>query len=62
VQKKNVGKNSSFSFGAGDRMADKFFEQVEQELAQKSPQAVSTKPEAQHVDAPQLLSPHRCPA
>lgn len=52
VQKKNVGKNSSFSFGAGDRMADKFFQQVEEELARQSQQKASAKPEAPHVEAP----------
>lgn len=52
VQHKNDGKNLSFSFGAGDRMADKFFEQVEEELANKSSQPVAEKAEATHVDVP----------
>jgi hypothetical protein len=52
VQHKNDGKNASFSFGAGDRMADKFFTQVEEELANKSSQPVAEKPEAAHVEVP----------
>lgn len=52
VQHKNQGKNASFSFGAGDRMADKFFEQVQEELANKSSQPVAEKAEAAHVDVP----------
>jgi hypothetical protein len=52
VQKKNNGKNGGPSFGAGDRMADKFFEQVEEELANKSSQPIAEKPEAAHVDVP----------
>jgi len=52
VQKKNAGKDASISFGAGDRMANKFFEQVEEELARQSSQKTATKPEAPHVTAP----------
>lgn len=52
VQHKNDGKNASFSFGAGDRMADKFFEQVLEELANKSSQPVAEKPEAAHIEVP----------
>lgn len=52
VQHKNDGKNASFSFNAGDRMADKFFEQVGEELANASKQPQATKPEAPHVDVP----------
>ena len=52
VQHKNNGKNASFSFGARDRMADKFFEQVDEELANKSSQPVAEKPETAHVDVP----------
>ena len=37
VQHKNDGKNASFSFNAGDRIADKFFQQVEEELAPPEP-------------------------
>ena len=52
VQKKNVGKNVSVAWGGGDRMADKFFEQVAEELARESKQKVASKPEAAHVDVP----------
>src|ERR1039457_4999404 len=52
VQKKNVGTTMSWSMGAGDRMADEIFKQVEQELARESTQKVSIKPEAVHVDVP----------
>ena len=52
VQKKNVGKDASLSFGAGDRMADKFFQQVGEELARQSQQKTASKPEAPHVEAP----------
>ena len=52
VQKKNSGRNASISFGAGDRMADKFYEQVAEELARKASQKVDVKPEAEHVDVP----------
>ncbi len=33
-------------------MADKFFQQVEEELARQSQQKVASKPEALHVEAP----------
>jgi hypothetical protein len=52
VQHKNDGKNASFSFNAGDRMADKFFDQVEEELANASKPPVAAKPEVPHVDVP----------
>jgi PEGA domain len=52
VQHKNNGKNASFSFNAGDRMADKFYEQVTQELTNKSAQKVAEKPETPHVEVP----------
>ena len=52
VQKKNSGQSASFSYGAGDRMADKFYQQVEEELARKASQKVSVKPAAEHVDVP----------
>lgn len=52
VQHKNDGKNASFSFNAGDRMADKFFEQVGEELSRTSKQPTAQKPENAHVDAP----------
>jgi len=48
-------KQSSISFGAGDRMADKFYEQVAEELARKASQKVDVKPEAEHVDVPSAL-------
>jgi len=57
VQKKNAGKNASISFGAGDRMADKFFQQVEEELARESSQKAAAKPEAPHVEAPPGAQP-----
>jgi hypothetical protein len=52
VQHKNDGKNASFSFNAGDRMADKFYSQVSEELARDASQKVAQKPEASHVDVP----------
>ncbi len=52
VQHKNDGKNASFSFNAGDRMADKFYAQVTEELARDATQKVAQKPEASHVDVP----------
>ena len=57
VQHKNDGKNASFSFNAGDRMANKFFDQVDEELARQSSQKMATKPETQHVDAPPDAQP-----
>ena len=53
VQRKNTGENNGgFSFNAGDRMADKFYQQVGEELARKPTQKVAEKAEAAHVDAP----------
>ena len=52
VQKKNTGTNASISMGAGGRMADKFLQQVEQELARQSQQKAAVKPEAPHVEPP----------
>ncbi len=52
VQKKNDAKAASWSMGAGDRMADKFFDQVAEELGLVSSQKVSAKPDAPHVDVP----------
>ena len=57
VQHKNDGKNASFSFNAGDRMADKFFEQVGEELARNPTQKVADKPEAAHIEAPPQAQP-----
>jgi len=51
VQHKNTGKNE-MSFNAGDRMANKFYEQVEEELARASSQKTTTKPEAAAVVVP----------
>jgi hypothetical protein len=52
VQKKNAGKDASFSFNAGDRMADDFFKQVTEELARKPEQKVAEKPAAPAVQIP----------
>lgn len=41
VQKKNVGKSVSFAWGAGGRMANKFFKEVSKELAQMPKEASS---------------------
>lgn len=57
VQHKNDGKNASFSFNAGDRMADKFFQQVEEELARNPTQKVTAKPETPHIEAPPQAQP-----
>lgn len=42
VQKKNVGKSTSFAWGAGDRMANKFFKEVTEELKKEPVQATAT--------------------
>ncbi|MHB8638782.1 MAG: PEGA domain-containing protein, partial [Candidatus Acidiferrales bacterium] len=52
VQKKNAGQNMSFAWGAGDRMADKFFTQVTEELGRKSQQKAAVKPAAPAVPVP----------
>src|SRR5579864_1771274 len=52
VQKKNAGQNMSFAWGAGDRMADKFFKQVTEELEGSPQQKVAVKPEAPAVAIP----------
>jgi hypothetical protein len=57
VQHKNQGKDASFSFNAGDRMANKFFDQVGEELARESSQKTASKPEAPHVEAPPDAQP-----
>lgn len=49
VQKKDGG---GLAFDAGDRMADKFFEQVTQELGGESTQAVAVKPAEAPVAVP----------
>jgi len=61
VQKKNAGKDAGLSFGAGDRMANKFFQQVEEELARQSQQKTAAKPEAPHVEAPPEARPTTAP-
>jgi hypothetical protein len=61
VQKKNTGQNAGLSFGAGDRMAEKFFQQVEEELARQSQQKSAVKPEAPHVEAPPEARPTTAP-
>jgi PEGA domain len=52
VQHKNSGKNGGFSFNAGGRMADKFFTQVEEELARQSTQKTAVSPPATPVAVP----------
>lgn len=49
VQKKEAG---GIAFDAGDRMADKFFEQVTQELGGESTQAAAVKPAEPTVPVP----------
>jgi hypothetical protein len=46
------GDHEGFSFDAGGRMADKFYEQVSEELARSSTQKTDVKPDAPHVTAP----------
>jgi hypothetical protein len=48
----NVQNKSGLSMGAGDRMAEKFFDQVGQELAGDPSQTVKEEPAASHVDVP----------
>jgi hypothetical protein len=50
VQHKESG--DGFSFNAGDRMADKFYEQVTEELAKNPTQKIAVKPEAPPVTVP----------
>jgi hypothetical protein len=52
VQHKNSGKNSSFSFNAGERMTDKFYEQVAEELVRHPSQKAAQKSESDHVAIP----------
>lgn len=52
VQNKNNGKDANYSFNAGDRMAKKFFAQVDQELADESTQKVAVHPEAPPIAVP----------
>jgi hypothetical protein len=53
VQHKD-SQHAGFSFNAGDRMADKFYQQVEEELARTSQQKAAGKAEAPHVEVPPL--------
>lgn len=62
VQKKNVGKTVSFEFGAGGRMADKFFQQVAEELAREPKQKVSNMGAVPHVTPPPGAMPTTVPA
>jgi hypothetical protein len=48
----NVQNKKSLSWGAGDRMADKFFSQVNDELAGAPKQKSALKPEQEHVTVP----------
>lgn len=61
VQHKNDGKNVSYSFGAGDRMANKFFAKVEEQLAQMQAQNAAAKPD-QPADAAPAAKPAALPA
>lgn len=62
VQKKNAGKDVSFAFGAGGRLAEKFFRQVKEELARESKQKVHNVGEAPHVTPPPGAMPTTAPA
>lgn len=62
VQKKNAGKDVSFSFGAGGRMAEKFFTQVAEELARESKQKVSKMGVVPHVTPPPGAMPTKAPS
>ncbi len=46
------GDSGGFSFNAGDRMADKFYQQVAEDLARKSTQETAVKPEEPPVTVP----------
>ena len=59
VQKKDGG---GLDFDAGDRMADKFFEQVTQELAGESTQAAALKPAQPPVAIPDSVVASAVPA
>jgi hypothetical protein len=59
VQKKDGG---GLEFDAGDRMADKFFEQVTQELAGESAQAAAVKPAAAPVVVPDSVVAAQVPS
>lgn len=48
----NVQNKKGLSWGAGDRMADKFYEQVSDELSGESKQASSIKPQEKAIAVP----------
>ena len=48
----NVQNKKGVSWGAGDRMADKFYEQVSDELAGETKQAASVKPQEKAIAVP----------
>jgi hypothetical protein len=60
VQSKNNGKGG-LAYGAGGRMADKFFKQVAEEIAREPKQKVSYKGEVQHIAAPASAQPTTAP-
>jgi len=49
----NVQNKKGVSWGAGDRMADKFYQQVADELAGESKQAAAIKPPEKAVEVPE---------
>lgn len=49
----NVQNKKGLSWGAGDRMADKFYEQVTEELAGETRQASAIKPQEKAVTVPE---------
>jgi len=49
----NVQNKQGYSWGAGDRMADKFFDQVGDELAGDVKQASAIKPQEKAIDVPE---------
>lgn len=49
----NVQNKKGLSWGAGDRMADKFYEQVTDELAGETKQASAVKPQEKAVSVPE---------
>jgi hypothetical protein len=48
----NVQNKKGYSWGAGDRMADKFYDQVSDELAGDTKQAASVKPQEKAIAVP----------
>jgi PEGA domain len=49
----NVQNKKGLSWGAGDRMADKFYEQVTEELAGETRQASAIKPQEKAIPVPE---------